>query len=429
MGHHSFLVVGEGQFLYTRDHYNEELAALFTESDRELVVADADDDSRDDDWDGKEITFGYYSTARALRQRLSMQGFTSHRALTELAEGVERWRKTYDDQSGLREQEARGEQVYQALARPPRGPAELLAAISETIGPHRPQTSFATGREYVSYLMELSETAADVEELRWFVEDRSLVRLLVDQAPDHMRVGLDVSGLTGCCVGLDTDQPIAGPTRERQLAALPDNAPLIVLTEGSTDSRVLTEAMHVTHPHLVDFVRIIDYTGTESKPQGSVGALANMVNAFIAAGVAHRFVAIADNDAGGHAAFAKLKKQKLPAGCRVLHYPDLPLLARYPTFEVASSAVTLTDVNGAAGSLEMYLGRDVLTIDGVLAPVHMGDFIGAVQRRQGALSPSHKVLVLKAFEKKVKAARSGQRDTGDWSGVHAIFEKIVHAFD
>ncbi|WP_316762441.1 HEPN/Toprim-associated domain-containing protein [Streptomyces herbicida] len=429
MGHHSYLVVGEYQFFYTRDHYNEELAALFNESDRELVVADAGDDTRDDEWDGKELTFGYYTTANALRQRLNVQGFTSHRALADLAEGVERWRKTYADQSDLREREARGEQLYQTLARPPREPAELLAAMGEAIGPHRPQTSFATGQKYVSYLIELTATAEDVEELRWFVEGRSLVRLILDQAADHTRVGLDVSGLTGCCVGLDTDQPIAGPTRERQLAALPDNAPLIVLTEGSTDSKVLTEAMHVTHPHLVDFVRFIDYTGTDTKPQGSVGALANMVNAFIAAGVANRFVAIADNDAGGHEAFAKLKKQKLPAGCRVLHYPDLPLLARYPTFEPTSSAVALTDVNGAAGSLEMYLGEDVLTIDGALAPVHMGRFIPAVQRHQGALSPAHKVLVLKAFKKKVEAARAGQHSTGDWSGVHAIFEKIVHAFD
>ncbi|MET7297086.1 HEPN/Toprim-associated domain-containing protein [Streptomyces griseoloalbus] len=428
MGHHSYLIVGEYQFLYTRDHYNEELSALFTENDRELAVTDAAD-TWDDDWDGKEITFGYYTTASALRQRLNVQGFTSRRALADLAEGVERWRKTYDDQSGLREQEARGEQVYQTLARPPREPAELLAAIRVAIGPHRPQESFATGQEYVSYLMEVTDTAADVEELRWFVEDRNLVRLILDQASDQVRVGLDVSGLTGCCVGLDTDQPIAGPTRERQLAALPDNAPLIVLTEGSTDSRVLTKAMHVTHPHLVDFVRFIDYTGTDTKPQGSVGALANMVNAFIAAGVANRFVAIADNDAGGHEAFAKLKRQRLPAGCRVLHYPELPLLARYPIFEPASSAVALTDVNGTAGSLEMYLGEDVLTIDGALAPVHIGRFIPAVQRHQGSLSPAHKVLVLKAFDKKVKAARSGQHSSGDWSGVHAIFEMIVHAFD
>ncbi|WP_055532271.1 HEPN/Toprim-associated domain-containing protein [Streptomyces graminilatus] len=427
MGHHSYLVVGEYQFLYTRDHYNEELAALFNESDRELVVADVGDGTRDDDWGEREITLGYYTTANALRQRLSVQGFTSCRALADLAEGVTQWRKTYDGQSGLREREARGEQLYQTLARRPREPAELLAAIGEAIGPHRPYTSFATAEKYVQYEDEFTETAADVEDLRWFVEGRSLVRLLVDQAPDHMRVGLDLSGLTGCCVGLDTDQPIAGPTRERQLAALPDNAPLIVLTEGSTDSRVLPEAMHVTHPHLVGFVRFIDYTGT--KARGSVGALAIMVNAFIAAGVANRFVAIADNDAGAHEAFAKLKRQKLPPGCRVRHYPDLPLLARYPTVEPASSTVSLTDVNGAAGSLEMYLGEDVLTIDGTLAPVHLKAFIPAVQRHQGGLSEAHKVLVLKAFEKKVKAARSGQRDTGDWSGVHAIIEEIVHAFD
>ncbi|MYS24844.1 hypothetical protein GTW78_33270 [Streptomyces sp. SID4948] len=40
---------------------------------------------------------------------------------------------------------------------------------------------------------------------------------------------------------------------------------MIVLTEGSTDSKLLTEAMHVTHPHLVDFVRFIGYTGSKAQ--------------------------------------------------------------------------------------------------------------------------------------------------------------------
>jgi hypothetical protein len=31
--------------------------------------------------------------------------------------------------------------------------------------------------------------------------------LLIDQAPGHLRVGLDLSGLTGCCVCLATVQP------------------------------------------------------------------------------------------------------------------------------------------------------------------------------------------------------------------------------
>lgn len=430
MGHHSYLVVGDYQFLYTRDHYDEELAALFNESDRTFVVTDGSDVAPGDEWDEREIAFGYYTTANALRQRLNVQGFTSRRALADLAEGVGQWRKIYDSQSELREREARGENLYQTLARPPREPAELLAAVGEAIRPHRSEESFATFQEYFQYEDEFTKTASDVQELRWVVEERSLVRLLIDQAPGHMRVGLDLSGLTGCCVSLDTAQPIAGPTRERQLAALPDNAPLIVLTEGSTDSRLLTEAMHVTHPHLAGFVRFIDYTGAKApKARGSAGMLATMVNAFIAAGVANRFVAIADNDAGGHEAFANLKRQKLPAGCQVRHYPDLPLLAQYPTIEPPSPTVSLTNVNGVAGSLEMYLGEDVLTIDGTLAPVHQGTFIPAVQRHQGALSKSHKALVLKAFEKKVKAARSGQRSTGDWRGVHAIIEDIVHAFD
>ncbi|WP_437080846.1 hypothetical protein [Streptomyces sp. enrichment culture] len=105
------------------------------------------------------------------------------------------------------------------------------------------------------------------------------------------------------------------------------------------------------------------------------------------------------------------------------------MLTRYPSIEPPSSTVALTDVNGVAGSLEMYLGVDVLTIDGTLAPVHLKTFMPAVQRHQGVLSEAHKVLVLKAFEKKVKAARSGRDSSGDWSGLRAIFEKIVHAFD
>ncbi|MGW9031613.1 hypothetical protein ACWGQ5_47915 [Streptomyces sp. NPDC055722] len=42
----------------------------------------------------------------------------------------------------------------------------------------------------------------------------------------------------------------------------------------------------------------------------------------------------------------------------------------------------------------------------------------------------HERLVQKAFRKKVNAALQGQQSgDADWSGVHAIIESIVHAFD
>ncbi|MYS24845.1 hypothetical protein GTW78_33275 [Streptomyces sp. SID4948] len=40
MGHHSYLVAGARQFLYTCDHYDEVLAALFNEADRKFIAAE-----------------------------------------------------------------------------------------------------------------------------------------------------------------------------------------------------------------------------------------------------------------------------------------------------------------------------------------------------------------------------------------------------
>uniref|UniRef100_UPI002F9082BD HEPN/Toprim-associated domain-containing protein n=1 Tax=Streptomyces virginiae TaxID=1961 RepID=UPI002F9082BD len=427
MGHYSYMVAGDAQFFLTRDHYDEELAALFTESDRCLIGEEGTEFEFGEELPEGEYALGYYTTARRLRQRLSLQGFTSQRALACLGEAVELWRSAYEseEQVQLRGRVARGETASQHLVRPPRGRDWLLAAIHEVT---RPAPRFDTSEEGCEYAVQSTETLLDIGMLEYFVEQRSLVRLVVDQAPGDMRVGLNLGELTGCCVRLDATQPVAGPSRERQLATLPDIAPLIVLTEGSTDSRVLTKAMHITHPHLVGFVRFIDYAG--AKAEGSVGMLANLVKAFNAAGVANRFVAIADNDSAGHNAFAQLKGQDLPPGCKVLHYPDLPLLANYPTVDPESSTVSMTDVNGIAGSLEMYLGEDVLTIDGVLAPVHLAGIMGSVQRRQGALSESDKSRVQKTFKKKLsKAARDKHGVSGDWSGIHAILEHIIRAFD
>lgn len=110
------------------------------------------------------------------------------------------------------------------------------------------------------------------------MEARSLVRLLLDQTPDDTEVGLDLSELTGCCVNIDPGEPVAGPTRRRQLASLPVDAPVIILTEGSTDSVLLTKGMQITHPHLMGFVRFIDYAGTDA--EGSASALARTVRVF-----------------------------------------------------------------------------------------------------------------------------------------------------
>ncbi|MEV4897238.1 HEPN/Toprim-associated domain-containing protein [Nonomuraea sp. NPDC055795] len=405
MGHYSYLMFGEHRFFWARDGYDSNLAALFSESERRYVPAEQEG--------ADEGRYGYFTTAMRLRQRLHLQGFTAARARADLEEAVRKWR----GQRG-------GDDREVPERRQPRSVEELLEDFRHVIA-GGPAPNYFDVRE----AQRSSDLSADFDELGWFAEVRSLARLLLEFIPDEWEVGLDLAELTGCCVEMDPHQSVAAPARAAQLASIPLDAPLIVLTEGRTDSGFLAMAMAITHPHLVGFVNFIDFAGTNAT-EGSVSVLARTVSTFIAAGVANRFVAIADNDTAAHAELAKLKTQTLPPGCRVIHYPDLPFLSSYPTLGPYSHETMQADVNGRAGSIEMYLGCDVLTIGNHLAPVQWTSYDSKLKRYQGALLASDKRAVHSAFNAKVAAARSGAGGTeADWSGVHAIIESVVHAFD
>jgi hypothetical protein len=197
------------------------------------------------------------------------------------------------------------------------------------------------------------------------LDTRDVLRLLLDHVPDETVVALDLSELTGCCVEMDPQQLVAEPARQEQLQHVALDSPLIVLTEGSTDSRLLSDGMKITHPHLSGFINFIDFDSFNA--EGGVAMLPKIVYAFVASGVANQIAAIGDNDTEAHEGLEKIKKDpNLPDNVRILHYPDLPTLKNYPTLGPYSADPVLMDINGSAGALEMYLGRDVLTIDGQL---------------------------------------------------------------
>lgn len=257
-----------------------------------------------------------------------------------------------------------------------------------------------------------------------------MLRLLLDQVPDDTVVALDLSELTGCCVEMDPQQPIAEPARQEQLQHVALDSPLIVLTEGATDSRLLSEGMKITHPHLIGFINFIDFDS--SNAEGGVAMLPKIVHAFVASRVANRIAAIGDNDTEAHDALEKIKKDpNLPENVRILHYPDLPALKDYPTLGPYSPDPVLADINGSAGALEMYLGRDTLTIDGQVAPIQWRNYNPKLGRYQGTLLDKDKKTVQKAFAEKVKQAlaRGGTTAEEDWSGIEAIIERLLTAFD
>jgi HEPN/Toprim N-terminal domain 1 len=209
------------------------------------------------------------------------------------------------------------------------------------------------------------------------------------------------------------------------------HAPIIVLTEGRTDIQVLQPALDLLYPHLTDLIRFMDYA---ERPEGGAAALVRTVRAFAAAGVVNRVVALFDNDTAATDALRNLNRNELPDGIRVLHYPELELAMDYPTLgpptaDAPTGRLERANVNGRAGSIELYLGRDVLTAsNGVVRPVQWRSFVAGVRQYQGEVVDKN--ALHEAYRAKVEAVRAdpGVMASQDWSGLQAILDLIRSAF-
>jgi hypothetical protein len=178
----------------------------------------------------------------------------------------------------------------------------------------------------------------------------------------------------------------------------------------------------------VGFLRFMDF---DSGAEGGAASLVKLVRSFVGAGIANRVLAVADNDTAAHDALDKLKQESLPDGYRLMHYPDLPVLRWYPTLGPQLSVPVPMDVNGKAASLEMYLGQELLKVEGELVPVQWTGYVKGQRSYQGAIPSAEKKRVQGAFRKKVQAALDdpATRERQDWSGIEAIVAEMLRAFD
>lgn len=207
--------------------------------------------------------------------------------------------------------------------------------------------------------------------------------------------------------------------------------PLVVLTEGRSDVAILEPSFALLYPHLKDLVRFMDFA---YRPVGGAGPLASTLRTFAAAGIANRVVGLFDNDTAGCDALRALRPDTLPANLRALRYPDLELARRYPTIgpptcDAPEGRQEHADINGAACSIELYLGRDLLVReDGSLPPVQWRSFVPGMNRYQGEIT--NKAALQQDFQTKVRTATDSPSAmaTQDWLGLQAICATVLTAF-
>lgn len=201
---------------------------------------------------------------------------------------------------------------------------------------------------------------------------------------------------------------------------------VIVLTEGDVDRRILERSLKLLHPHLSDYFHFFKFTSNK-KIGGGAGELANLLRAFVAADVRHRILALFDNDTAAKASLSTLDSDSLPGNIAVCHYPNIALATDYPT--LGPSGEERMDVNGLAGSIELYLGQGVLrNAKGILSPVQWTSYERKLGAYQGVVLDKGRIQ--KDFFKKLVLCEEhpDEIDSYDWEGIRAILNTMRTAF-
>lgn len=197
---------------------------------------------------------------------------------------------------------------------------------------------------------------------------------------------------------------------------------IVILTEGSTDARVISDAMKLLYPHMVKYYSFIDFS--TYVVQGSTNYLTHYLKAFIAAGIENRIIALYDNDSAGLSEIELLKSIPIPENVRIMHLPDLELCNQYPT--IGPTGKSLDNINGRACSIEMFLGKDILKENGQYEAIRWKSYIDKVDAYQGEIVS--KSGVLKKFEKKIKRSQK-QLILEEWEECDLLLNQIFTAFE
>ena len=256
------------------------------------------------------------------------------------------------------------------------------------------------------------------------VDRRHVVRIALETASHQEYLTYDLSDLVAGG-GVDEADNLVTEAENLMNEDFLLSQRVIVLTEGDTDRRILERSLRLLYPHLAEYFHFFDFTGR--RVGGGAGELANLVRAFAAADVRHRILALFDNDTAAKAALSNLNTDSLPSNIAVRHYPSLPLARDYPTLGPSGGASM--DVNGLAGSIELYLGQDALKDDeGVFSPVQWTGYDRKIRAYQGEVLEKQRVLDRFAAKLTCCETRPDQISHYDWEGIEAIVDTVRRAF-
>jgi hypothetical protein len=125
----------------------------------------------------------------------------------------------------------------------------------------------------------------------------------------------------------------------------------LIVTEGSSDAKIIQHAFKILKPHIADFFDFVDME--EGYPFAGTGNLFRFLQGLISISIQNDVIIVYDNDAEGVANFDRSRALNVPDNMRILRLPDSPTFADFQT--VGPNGRHRADINGRAAAIECYL--------------------------------------------------------------------------
>jgi hypothetical protein len=388
----------------------ESLVSVFTEDDRVPTVPEEEQD------DDHFPEYKYEATARVIRDRLEIMGYTSAR-----------WREAFEDFRQLKLQETE-ELIAEAEDEgQPTLKASRTALILKQSTPERWIGSLLAmfwnrweGRRRArSWALEKALTDGEFGPIHIpFGDALCLLRAAIDLHDDAEIVSFHFNHAVWE-ENVDPDTAFTQNARTSLLEGAQAIEKVVVLTEGKADSRILQVSLERLYPHVKHMYSFLDHSAF--KAQGGTGELERLARGFAGAGISNRIVVLFDNDTVGAAAAQRLSRARLPRNFRVLTLPDLDLGRSYPTIGPTGPAVA--DINGRACSIELYCGPTALTgDDGQLCPIQWTGYDSGMKRYQG--EPLEKEKIKGRFSEVLERSSDPQTDP-ELNSIRLVLQSVM----
>ncbi|MEM9618870.1 MAG: HEPN/Toprim-associated domain-containing protein [Pseudomonadota bacterium] len=186
----------------------------------------------------------------------------------------------------------------------------------------------------------------------------------------------------------------------------------LIVTEGSSDAKIIEHAIRLLRPHLLDFFRFIDMD--EGYPFSGTGNLHRFAQGLVSIGVQNKTLIIYDNDAEGCAKLDATQRLNLPVNMRAIRLPDWSGLADMPT--VGPDGPARSDLGGRAASIECYLDLNTKLTPAPL--IRWSSYVQENSCYQGALEQ-------KGAHKKAFLDLRSINSNYDFSGMEKVLEAII----